>query len=148
VHELDAGKGAVATSYAEIAQRAGVSLPTLYKHFPTQDQLIAACTGHVAGQGPALSAAQILEAATLAAAAEALVASDRCCSTRGRRKCSLSCGADPESHPGSDLRYMRSHITTSSHLAWKMANGWTWDGTSWCGSPRLTCRMAGSAAIS
>lgn len=71
--ELHAEKGALATSYAEIAQRAGVSLPTVYKHFPTQAQLMAACTGHVAGQAPALPAAEILDAASLAAAAEALV---------------------------------------------------------------------------
>jgi AcrR family transcriptional regulator len=70
---LHAEKGAMATSYAEIAQRAGVSLPTVYKHFPTQVQLIAACTGHVAGQGPQLPAGEILQAPSLAAAAEALV---------------------------------------------------------------------------
>lgn len=71
--ELHAEKGAVATSYAEIAQRAGVSLPTVYKHFPTQGQLMTACTGHVAGRAPPLPAAEILHAASLAAAAEALV---------------------------------------------------------------------------
>jgi AcrR family transcriptional regulator len=71
--QLHAEKGAVATSYAEIAQRAGVSLPTVYKHFPTQGELIAACTGHVAAQGPGLPAEKILQAPSLAAAAEALV---------------------------------------------------------------------------
>ena len=71
--ELHAEKGVVATSYAEIAQRAGVSLPTVYKHFPTQAQLMAACTGHVAGQAPALPAQEILQAPSLCAAAEALV---------------------------------------------------------------------------
>lgn len=71
--ELHAEKGALATSYAEIAQRAGVSLPTVYKHFPSQSQLIAACTGHVAAQAPQLPAGQILQAPTLAAAAQALV---------------------------------------------------------------------------
>jgi AcrR family transcriptional regulator len=76
--ELHAEKGALATSYAQIAQRAGVSLPTVYKHFPTQAQLIAACTGHVAAHGPALSAADILQAPALPAAARALVdATDR-----------------------------------------------------------------------
>jgi AcrR family transcriptional regulator len=71
--ELHAEQGAVATSYAQIAQRAGISLPTVYKHFPTQGQLMAACTGHVARQAPALPAAEILEAPSLAAAAETLV---------------------------------------------------------------------------
>lgn len=72
--ELHAEKGALATSYAQIAQRAGVSLPTVYKHFPTQVQLMAACTGHVAGRAPRLPAQEILQAPSLRAAAEALVA--------------------------------------------------------------------------
>ncbi len=71
--ELHAEKGAVATSYAEIAERAGVSLPTVYKHFPTQAQLMAACTGHVAASAPRLPSDEILRAPSLAAAAEALV---------------------------------------------------------------------------
>jgi AcrR family transcriptional regulator len=71
--ELHAEQGVMATSYAEIAQRAGVSLPTVYKHFPTQVQLMAACTVHVARQAPALPAGEILQAPSLAAAAEALV---------------------------------------------------------------------------
>ena len=71
--QLHAEKGAVATSYADIAQRAGVSLPTMYNHFPTQDALIAACTGHVAGLAPPLPVEDILAAPDLGAAAQALV---------------------------------------------------------------------------
>jgi AcrR family transcriptional regulator len=71
--ELHAEKGAIATSYSDIAQRAGVSLPTIYNHFPTQDALIAACTGHAAQLAPPLPAEQILASADIAAAAHALV---------------------------------------------------------------------------
>jgi AcrR family transcriptional regulator len=71
--ELHAEKGAVATSYAEIAERAGVSLPTVYKHFPGLDELIVACTGHVAGQAPAWPAEAVLGAASLGDAAALLV---------------------------------------------------------------------------
>jgi len=75
---LHAGRGALATSYAEIAQEAGVSLPTVYKHFPDLDQLVRACSGHVAGQAPAFPADEILAAPDLLAAAAALVeATDR-----------------------------------------------------------------------
>jgi AcrR family transcriptional regulator len=70
---LHAEKGALATSWAEIAQRAGVSLPTVYKHFPTLDALIPACTGHVAAHAPALPVADIVDAGDLATAAQALV---------------------------------------------------------------------------
>ena len=38
---LHAEKGAIATSYAEIAAKAEVSLPTVYAHFPTQRELLA-----------------------------------------------------------------------------------------------------------
>jgi len=72
--QLHAEKGALATSYAEIAERAGVSLPTVYKHFPDLNELIRGCTAHVASSAPAMPAEAILAAPTLAAAAELLVA--------------------------------------------------------------------------
>lgn len=72
--ELHAQKGAVATSYADIAQRAGVSLPTVYSHFPSQPELMAACTGHISAQAPLPPVEQILGAPDLRSAAEHLVA--------------------------------------------------------------------------
>jgi AcrR family transcriptional regulator len=71
--ELHAVKGGMATSYAEIAQRAGVSLPTVYNHFPSQGELIGACTSHVAARAPMPAVERILEAADLPAAAKLLV---------------------------------------------------------------------------
>jgi AcrR family transcriptional regulator len=49
---LHAENGARATSHAMIAERAGVSVPTVYKYFPTANHLIPACTGLVAGRAP------------------------------------------------------------------------------------------------
>lgn len=72
--ELHAAKGALATSYADIAQHAGVSLPTVYSHFPTLDDLIGACTGHVGSQAPPLEVDALLAAPELATAAELLAA--------------------------------------------------------------------------
>lgn len=69
---LHAEKGVLGTSYADIAQRAGVSLPTVYNHFPTQDELIGACTGHVAAQAPQLPVGDILSAPALEEAAALL----------------------------------------------------------------------------
>lgn len=75
---LHAAQGGLATRYAEIAQAAGVSLPTVYKHFPDLDALMGACTGHVGAQAPAFPAAQILAAGDLAEAVVRLVkAADR-----------------------------------------------------------------------
>lgn len=75
---LHAAHGALATSYAEIAQEAGVSLPTVYKHFPDLDQLVRACTGHAQAHAPAFPAEEILAAPDLPAAAALLVeAADR-----------------------------------------------------------------------
>jgi AcrR family transcriptional regulator len=72
--ELYAQKGAVATSYADIAKHAGVSLPTIYNHFPSQHELMDACTWHVAAQAPTMPAAEILAAPDLRSACERLVA--------------------------------------------------------------------------
>lgn len=70
---LHAAKGASATSYAKIAAKAKVSLPTVYAHFPSQRELLQGCTAHVAAQAPPLPVEQLLLAPNLRAAAELLV---------------------------------------------------------------------------
>src|SRR5574340_1224790 len=72
--ELHAAKGGSATSYADIAKHAGVSLPTVYSHFPTRHELFQGCTAHVAGKAPALPVETILAAPDLPAAADLLAA--------------------------------------------------------------------------
>ena len=49
---LHAKHGGSGTSHAMIARKAGVSIPTVYKYFPTRDHLIPACTGLVASRAP------------------------------------------------------------------------------------------------
>jgi AcrR family transcriptional regulator len=71
--ELHAAQGALATSYAQIAQQAGVSLPTVYKHYPTLDELLQACTSHVAERAPVFPHDKIVAAPDLASAASMLV---------------------------------------------------------------------------
>jgi AcrR family transcriptional regulator len=51
---LHAEQGALATSYAQIAARADVAVPTVYKHFPDLAALLSACTAHVGALSPAL----------------------------------------------------------------------------------------------
>ena len=46
--------GGLSTSYAMIARAADVSVPTVYNHFPTRDDLFAACTRHVPKEAPVL----------------------------------------------------------------------------------------------
>ena len=70
---LHARKGALATSYADIAAEAKVSLPTVYAHYPTLDALLEGCTRHVAARAPVLPVDAILGAASLREAAERLV---------------------------------------------------------------------------
>jgi AcrR family transcriptional regulator len=72
--ELHAQKGALATSYAEIAERAGVSVPTVYKHYPDLDVLIRGCTGHVSSLAPPMPVDAILSSPDLTSAVEQLVA--------------------------------------------------------------------------
>src|SRR5437773_11629057 len=49
---LHAERGPSATTHSMIARRAGVSVPTVYKYFPTPNDIIPACTGHVFGRSP------------------------------------------------------------------------------------------------
>ncbi len=44
---LHAEQGIAATSYKDIARRAGVGLGTVYHHFPASEDLLAACGGRV-----------------------------------------------------------------------------------------------------
>lgn len=69
---LHAEKGALRTSWADIAEAAGVSLPTVYKHYPDFDTLIPACVGHAAIEAPALPVERILACDDLAGAAREL----------------------------------------------------------------------------
>src|SRR5262245_11367280 len=50
--ELHASHGPLATTHEMIAQHAGVSLPTVYKYFPTRNELIPHCSGLVLGNTP------------------------------------------------------------------------------------------------
>ena len=69
---LHARKGALATSYADIAAEAKVSLPTVYAHYPTLDALLDGCTRHVGARAPVFPVDEILPAKSLRAAAERL----------------------------------------------------------------------------
>lgn len=59
---LHAKNGGVGTTHEMIARRAGVSLPTVYKYFPTRNDLIPHCTGAVMAAGPAPITRAALEA--------------------------------------------------------------------------------------
>ncbi len=50
--DLHAEQGIAATSMKQIAERAGVSVGTVYHHFPTYDEAIAACGQHVFALAP------------------------------------------------------------------------------------------------
>jgi AcrR family transcriptional regulator len=71
--QLHAERGVLATSYADIAQAAGVSVPTMYKHFPDLGQLVRACSGHVTANAPVFPTDEILASPDLRTAAEMLV---------------------------------------------------------------------------
>ena len=71
--QLHAEKGAANTSYADIARLADVSLPTVYKHFPSEDDLFLGCTSHVAERAPRFPLEEILASANLVSAVRMLV---------------------------------------------------------------------------
>jgi AcrR family transcriptional regulator len=70
---LHAEKGVSATTYALIAKRADVAVPTVYNHFPQLADLLGACTGHVAARAPRIGPEIFADAADTAARAAALV---------------------------------------------------------------------------
>ncbi|KQT10932.1 hypothetical protein ASG30_09010 [Ramlibacter sp. Leaf400] len=70
--QLHAEKGALRTSWADIAQAAGVSLPTVYKHYPDFETLIPACVGHAGDSAPQLPVDLISSCPDLMAAARLL----------------------------------------------------------------------------
>jgi AcrR family transcriptional regulator len=82
VVKLHAERGVTGTTYAMIAKLADVAIPTVYNHFPTQRELLAACTRKVVSAGPALDAGIFSDSmdleSRLRALAAALFASYRC----------------------------------------------------------------------
>src|SRR5688572_17258395 len=50
--ELHDEQGVIATTMQEIAARAGVALGTVYRHFPTLDELVPACGGRTLELNP------------------------------------------------------------------------------------------------
>jgi AcrR family transcriptional regulator len=71
--ELHAEKGAMETTHADIAARAGVSVPTVYKHFPTRNAVIPACMGYVAKDAPVIDMEEIMALPDLDARLERFV---------------------------------------------------------------------------
>jgi AcrR family transcriptional regulator len=51
-HQLHAEQGIYATSMTQIAERAGVSVGTVYHHFPTYEHAVSACAAHAAQSHP------------------------------------------------------------------------------------------------
>jgi AcrR family transcriptional regulator len=78
---LHAERGAGDTSYADIAARADVAIPTVYKHFPSLETMFAACVGHVSERAPPLAPELF---AGLTGAADRLAALARALAARHR----------------------------------------------------------------
>ena len=70
---LHAERGALRTTYAMIAERADVAVPTVYNHFPTHGGLLDACIGHTLAQAPPLGPQIFAGAADLESRVGALV---------------------------------------------------------------------------
>jgi AcrR family transcriptional regulator len=73
VADLHAELGPSRTTYAMIAARADVAIPTVYKHFPKPAALFQACIGHVSARTRPLGGDLFAGLPTAAARIEALV---------------------------------------------------------------------------
>jgi AcrR family transcriptional regulator len=71
---LHAEQGVFATTYAQIAGRADVAVPTVYKYFPDLTALVSACTSHVGELSPAPGPEIFAAASGIEARIRALVA--------------------------------------------------------------------------
>ena len=72
VIKLHARQGVTRTTYAMIAKRADVAIPTVYNHFPTMGDLLTACSGEVLAGAPRLGPEIFAGAADLADRLQAL----------------------------------------------------------------------------
>lgn len=70
---LHAECGVQATTYAMIAERADVAIPTVYNHFPGLKDLLGACTGYVSAHAPLLGPQIFDEAPAVETRLQALV---------------------------------------------------------------------------
>src|SRR5579863_10473011 len=52
--DLHREHGILGTSHAMIAERAAVSIPTVYNHFRTRGDLVKACGAHIAAGAPSM----------------------------------------------------------------------------------------------
>lgn len=75
VVKLHAEQGVTRTTYAMIAKRADVAVPTVYNHFPMLSDLLAACTGDVLAGAPSLAPQIFDEAPDLVSRLHALTRS-------------------------------------------------------------------------
>lgn len=57
---LHAEKGPASTTYQDIARKADVAVPSVYKHFPDESALFSACTAHAAKSAPTPSREKLL----------------------------------------------------------------------------------------
>ena len=77
--DLHAENGVTATTYAMIARRADVAVPTVYNHFPALGDLLGACTGDVAAGAPTLGSRIYDGAPVVEARLQALVRAQFAC---------------------------------------------------------------------
>jgi AcrR family transcriptional regulator len=68
--ELHGSVGPARTTISAVADRAGVQRATVYRHFPTEEDLFAACSGHFAAMNPPPDLAEWREIAAPAARLE------------------------------------------------------------------------------
>ncbi|MBL8834955.1 MAG: TetR/AcrR family transcriptional regulator [Alphaproteobacteria bacterium] len=71
---LHAAQGIAGTTMTQIAARAGVSVGSVYAHFPTYDDVVAACTAHASAAIAPAGTAGFAACATLADRVRGLVA--------------------------------------------------------------------------
>jgi len=70
---LHAEKGIAETTYKDIAQKADVAIPSVYKYFPDLSRLLTACTKHAAALAPVQSEEALTACPTLKKRVAALV---------------------------------------------------------------------------
>ena len=100
--ELHAEQGIAATSWDDIAARAGVGVGTVYRHFPTLDELVPACGAvtHGARRAPRPAAPPALfdGVASPAERIERLVAGRSRSTSAARRELRVA-RREPDAHP-------------------------------------------------
>ena len=120
---LHGSVGPSRTTITAVAERAGVQRQTVYRHFATEEDLFAACSGHFAATAPGAGRGGLVARSRTRSSASPGRSTSSTRSTRAPRRCGPTSSATSRSSPPS-ARTWRGSAATSTTRPARSAEGW------------------------